>query len=56
MNVINGGFAPNLESNEEAMEVILEAITRAGYRLLTTALPPRNGVGLITIHKHCEQD
>ncbi len=27
-----GGFAPNLKSNEEAMEVILEAITKAGYK------------------------
>ena len=27
-----GGFAPNLKSNEEAIEVILEAIDRAGYR------------------------
>ena len=27
-----GGFAPNLRSNEEAIEVILEAITEAGYR------------------------
>ncbi len=27
-----GGFAPNLGSNEEAMEVILEGITRAGYK------------------------
>lgn len=26
-----GGFAPNLKSNEEAVEVILEAITKAGY-------------------------
>lgn len=26
-----GGFAPDLKSNEEAVEVILEAITRAGY-------------------------
>jgi enolase len=26
-----GGFAPNLRSNEEAVEVILEAITKAGY-------------------------
>src|SRR5262245_36230109 len=26
-----GGFAPNLKSNEEAMEVILEAIGQAGY-------------------------
>ncbi len=28
-----GGFAPNLDSNEEALEVIMEAITAAGYRL-----------------------
>lgn len=27
-----GGFAPDLNSNEEAVEVILEAITVAGYR------------------------
>jgi enolase len=27
-----GGFAPNLKSNEEAIETILEAITQAGYR------------------------
>jgi enolase len=27
-----GGFAPNLRSNEEAIEVILESITKAGYR------------------------
>jgi enolase len=26
-----GGFAPNLKSNEEAVEVILEAATKAGY-------------------------
>jgi len=26
-----GGFAPNLKSNEEALEVIMEAITKAGY-------------------------
>jgi len=26
-----GGFAPSLKSNEEAVEVILEAITKAGY-------------------------
>ena len=26
-----GGFAPNLSSEEEAIEVILEAITKAGY-------------------------
>ena len=27
-----GGFAPSLKSNEEALEVILEAIQKAGYR------------------------
>jgi len=27
-----GGFAPNLKSNEEAFEVIIEAIEKAGYR------------------------
>lgn len=27
-----GGFAPNLKSNEEAVEVILEAIEKAGYK------------------------
>jgi enolase len=27
-----GGFAPNLKSNEEAIEVIIEAITKAGYK------------------------
>lgn len=27
-----GGFAPNLKSNEEAIKVILEAIDKAGYR------------------------
>jgi enolase len=27
-----GGFAPNLKSNDEAIEVILEAITKAGYK------------------------
>lgn len=27
-----GGFAPNLKSNEEAVEIILEAITKAGYK------------------------
>ena len=26
-----GGFAPNLGSNEEALQVIMEAITKAGY-------------------------
>lgn len=28
-----GGFAPNLKSNEEAIDVILEAIKKAGYKV-----------------------
>ncbi len=28
-----GGFAPHLKANEEAIEVILEAITKAGYKV-----------------------
>ena len=40
-----GGFAPNLKSNEEAVEVVLEAITAAGYtpreaHLLWRSTPP----------------
>ncbi len=38
-----GGFAPNLDSNEEALEVILEAIAEAGYAAgkdLSIALDP----------------
>ena len=27
-----GGFAPNLPSNEEAIKVIIEAIDKAGYK------------------------
>ncbi len=27
-----GGFAPNIQSNEEAIEIVLEAITKAGYK------------------------
>ena len=27
-----GGFAPNLKSNDEACEVILEAVSAAGYQ------------------------
>ena len=27
-----GGFAPDLASNEEALEVIIEAIEKAGYK------------------------
>jgi enolase len=38
-----GGFAPNLNSNQEAIELILEAIERAGYkpeRQIALALDP----------------
>jgi enolase len=27
-----GGFAPNLKSNEEALEVLMEAVTKAGFK------------------------
>jgi enolase len=33
-----GGFAPNLRSNEEAIETILEAVTQAGYTAGTDCL------------------
>jgi enolase len=33
-----GGFAPNLRSNEEAIETILEAVTAAGYKAGTQVL------------------
>ena len=35
LSTAEGGFAPNLASNEEALEVICEAIKRAGYELGT---------------------
>lgn len=38
-----GGFAPNLQSNEEAVEIILEAVGAAGYRAgedISIALDP----------------
>jgi enolase len=38
-----GGFAPNLKSNEEALEVVLEAITASGYtpgKQISIALDP----------------
>lgn len=38
-----GGFAPNLKSNEEAIEVILEAISKTGYKVgdeIAIALDP----------------
>jgi enolase len=33
-----GGFAPNLKSNEEAIETILESITKAGFNIGTDCL------------------
>ena len=33
-----GGFAPNLRSNEEAVETILEAVTQAGYNAGTNVM------------------
>jgi enolase len=33
-----GGFAPNLRSNEEAIETILESVTKAGYKAGTDCL------------------
>src|SRR5258708_4062299 len=41
-----GGFAPNLKSNEEPIEVLLEAIAKAGYRPgsdAALALDPASG-------------
>jgi enolase len=42
-----GGFAPQLKANEEAVELILEAITKAGYKpgeqvSIALDLPPLN--------------
>ena len=33
-----GGFAPNLESNRAALDLILEAIDRAGFKIVATQL------------------
>lgn len=38
-----GGFAPNLRSNEEAIELVIEAVGKAGYRAGSPA--NRGGVG-----------
>jgi enolase len=38
-----GGFAPDLRSNEEAIEVILQAIEKAGYRAGKTSCSRRCG-------------
>jgi len=43
-----GGFAPDLKSNDEAVEVILEAITKAGYKPgddVSICLNPRTYTG-----------
>ena len=29
---VEGGFAPNIKSNEEAIQIVIEAIEKAGYR------------------------
>ena len=42
-----GGFAPNLASNEEALEVICEAIKRAGYELGTNTKRLEKGIDLV---------
>ncbi|MFH1305327.1 MAG: phosphopyruvate hydratase [Candidatus Omnitrophota bacterium] len=55
-----GGFAPNLRSNEEAVEVILEAIGAAGYKAgkdISIALDPassefyKNGMYVLNAEK-----
>ena len=55
-----GGFAPEIKSNEEAIEIILEAIEKAGYRPgedVSIALDPAssefydNETGLYVFHK-----
>ncbi len=59
-----GGFAPNLTSNEEALEVIVEAISRAGYTPgedMAIALDPaasefyRNGLYIMQAEKKKEK-
>ena len=43
-----GGFAPNLKSNEEALEVILESIEKTSHKAgedIFIALPPRKQAG-----------
>ena len=49
-----GGFAPNLKANEEAIEVILEAITKAGYKPgedIAIALDPASSEYYLTDEK-----
>ena len=51
-----GGFAPNLRSNEEAIEVILQATSQAGLTPggdVVIALDPASRlVGLVTVMRH----
>ena len=50
-----GGFAPNLKSNEEAIEVVLEAITAAGYtpgKQISIALDPAASEFYISASNH----
>lgn len=44
-----GGFAPNLSSNEEAIELVIEAIGKAGYRPGSPALSGGLGDGQVMI-------
>jgi len=59
-----GGFAPNLKSNEEAVEVILEAIEKAGFNSgkdIFIALDPassefyKNGKYILNANSHPEK-
>src|SRR5260221_7244959 len=56
-----GGFAPNLKSNEEAIETILEAIAQAGYQAgneVLLALDPAASEfydGEVYVFKHSDQ-
>ena len=59
-----GGFAPNLGSNEEALQVIIEAIEKAGYRPgedIFIALDPasseffENGTYMLRAEEHVER-
>jgi enolase len=59
-----GGFAPNLGSNEEALQVIMEAIERAGYKPgddIAIALDPAsseffdNGTYMLRAEEHVER-
>ncbi len=58
-----GGFAPNLKSNDEACELIVEAVTEAGFepgRQIAIALDPAASSfyekGLYRLSKSCQGD